>query len=117
MSTTRRQGRPEGAAGIWKSSGSWPGVHGDVDVAVDQVGPIATAGRRERRPAHGCRAEKSGRAGSTPCQRISGGCPPRSPVKKVRRRSTGWALPQGDHHPHEPEEVGVPLLQATSRPS
>ena len=40
MSTARRQGRPEGAAGIWKSSGSRTGVHGHVDVAVDQVGPI-----------------------------------------------------------------------------
>ena len=40
VSTARRQGRPDGAAGIWKSSGSRLGIHGDVDVAVDQVGPV-----------------------------------------------------------------------------
>ena len=68
-----------------------PGVHGDVDVAVDHVGPIR-ASAVEAQASERLSCEKSGLAGSMPCQTISGGMPARSPLKNVRRRKTGWAL-------------------------
>ena len=54
-------------------------------------------------------AEKSGWAGSTPCQTISGGWPAALAREERPAPQDRMGLPQRDHHPDEPEEVGVSL--------
>ena len=116
MSTNRRQARPEGAAGIRKSSGSHLGVHRHVDVAVDDarsIGAPAVEGEGQRV----ARGGEVGLAGSTPCQRMSGGSPPPPPVKKVRRLRTGWAFRNAIIILHEPEEAGVAFAERPVDPA
>ncbi len=72
---------------------SRPGVHRDVDIAVNQVGPIRTPGRRALTPSRGYNEKSRAWPARHHAQTISGGSPPRPPyVKNVRRRSTGWAF-------------------------
>ena len=116
VSTARRQGRPEGEAGIRNSSGSQLGVHGDVDVAIDHARPVAAAAVE----GEGQRAAVGREVGPARLDAVPDdvrGLAARPPRKNVRRRRAGWRCRSAIISRDEAEEVGVPLAPASSRPS